>query len=31
VVTGLLAWYTAAANVINTSHKRELLPLNVKR
>ena len=31
VVTGLLAWYTAAANVINTSHKRELLPLNLKR
>ncbi|HTJ66191.1 MAG TPA: acetate uptake transporter [Actinospica sp.] len=31
VVTGLLAWYTAAANVINTGHKRELLPLNLKR
>jgi succinate-acetate transporter protein len=31
VVTGLLAWYTASANVINTSHKRELLPLNLKR
>jgi succinate-acetate transporter protein len=31
VVTGLLAWYTAAANVINTSHRRELLPLNLKR
>ncbi|HWG23766.1 acetate uptake transporter [Actinospica sp.] len=31
VVTGLLAWYTAAANVVNASHKRELLPLNLKR
>ncbi|HET9170118.1 MAG TPA: acetate uptake transporter [Actinospica sp.] len=31
VVTGLLAWYTAAATVVNTSHKRELLPVNLKR
>jgi succinate-acetate transporter protein len=31
VVTGLLAWYTAAAVVVNTSHKRDLLPTNVKR
>jgi succinate-acetate transporter protein len=31
IVTGLLAWYTAAATVVNTAHKRELLPTNVKR
>jgi succinate-acetate transporter protein len=31
VVTGLLAWYTAAAVVINSSHKRELVPTNLKR
>lgn len=31
VVTGLLAWYTAAAVVINSSHKRELVPTNFKR
>lgn len=31
IVTGLLAWYTAAANVINTGHAREVLPLNLKR
>lgn len=31
VVTGLLAWYTAAATVVNTAHKRELLPTNLKR
>jgi succinate-acetate transporter protein len=31
IVTGLLAWYTAAATVINTAHKRELLPTNLKR
>jgi succinate-acetate transporter protein len=31
VVTGLLAWYTAAGIVVNASHKREVLPLNVKR
>jgi uncharacterized protein len=26
ILTGLLAWYTAAAVVINSTHKRELLP-----
>lgn len=31
IVTGLLAWYTAAAVVINSSHKRELVPTNLKR
>jgi succinate-acetate transporter protein len=31
IVTGILAWYTAAATVINSSHKRELVPLNLKR
>jgi hypothetical protein len=31
VVTGLLAWYTAAGHVVNAPHKRELLPLNLKR
>ena len=31
IVTGVLAWYTAAGTVINASHKRELVPLNVKR
>ena len=31
IVTGLLAWYTAAAVVINASHQRELVPVNVKR
>jgi succinate-acetate transporter protein len=31
VVTGLLAWYLAAAIVVNATHKRELLPVNVKR
>jgi hypothetical protein len=31
VVTGLLAWYTAAGHVVNATHKRELLPLNMKR
>jgi succinate-acetate transporter protein len=31
IVTGLLAWYTAAGTVINSSHQRELVPLNVKR
>lgn len=27
IVTGLLAWYTAAGIVINSTHKREVLPL----
>ena len=31
IVTGVLAWYTAAAIVINSSHKRELVPTNLKR
>ena len=31
IVTGVLAWYTAAAVVINSSHKRELVPVNIKR
>ena len=31
IVTGVLAWYTAAGTVINSSHKRELVPTNVKR
>ena len=31
IVTGLLAWYTASAIVINSSHKRELVPTNLKR
>lgn len=31
VVTGLLAWYLAAAVVVNASHKREVLPVNLKR
>jgi succinate-acetate transporter protein len=31
VVTGLLAWYTAAAHVVNFTHKREVLPMNLKR
>jgi succinate-acetate transporter protein len=26
IVTGLLAWYAAAATVINSTHKRELVP-----
>lgn len=31
VVTGLLAWYLAAAVVVNATHKRDVLPTNVKR
>ena len=31
IVTGLLAWYTAGATIVNTAHKRELLPTNLKR
>jgi len=31
IVTGLLAWYTAASTIVNTTHKRELLPANLKR
>jgi succinate-acetate transporter protein len=31
VVTGLLAWYTAAGHVVNATHQRELLPLNMRR
>jgi len=31
IVTGLLAWYTAASTIVNTAHKRELLPANIKR
>jgi hypothetical protein len=31
IVTALLAWYTAAAVVVNSSHKRELVPTNFKR
>jgi succinate-acetate transporter protein len=31
VVTGLLAWYTAAGHVVNATHRRELVPLNFKR
>jgi succinate-acetate transporter protein len=31
VVTAVLAWYLAAAVVVNATHKRELLPVNLKR
>lgn len=31
IVTGLLAWYTAASTIVNTAHKREVLPSSLKR